>query len=78
MYETEQELWSLFKSIDRDHSGNLDKSELRTAFVKAGLAVPNSRLDKFFDDVDTNNDGVISFDEWRCVHIACSLGRQNR
>ncbi|GAB7350746.1 hypothetical protein MBLNU459_g1297t1 [Dothideomycetes sp. NU459] len=62
---TERELWSLFRSIDKDHDGNLDKEELRSAFVRAGLAVPNSRLDKFFDDVDTDNDGVISFKEWR-------------
>ena len=57
----------LFKSIDKDHNGHLDKDELQAAFKRAGLAVPNSRLDKFFDDVDTDNDGVISFEEWRYV-----------
>jgi solute carrier family 25 phosphate transporter 23/24/25/41 len=46
----------LFKSIDRDHDGRLDKSELRAAFKKAGLAVPNSKLDQFFSEVDDNND----------------------
>ncbi|THW05404.1 hypothetical protein D6D23_09203 [Aureobasidium pullulans] len=63
--QTERELWQLFQSIDRNHDGNLDKNELRAAFVRAGLAVPNSRLDSFFDDVDTDNDGVINFGEWR-------------
>ncbi|KAH0289445.1 mitochondrial carrier [Aureobasidium namibiae CBS 147.97] len=63
--QTERELWQLFKSIDRNNDGNLDKNELRSAFVRAGLAVPNSRLDNFFDDVDTDNDGVIDFGEWR-------------
>ncbi|KAL1303431.1 hypothetical protein AAFC00_006820 [Neodothiora populina] len=63
--QTERELWSLFNSIDKDRDGHIDKSELRAAFVRAGLAVPNSRLDKFFADVDSDNDGVISFDEWR-------------
>lgn len=63
--QTEKELLKLFKSIDRDHNGQLDKSELRLAFTRAGLAVPNSKLDQFFSEVDTNSDGVISFEEWR-------------
>lgn len=61
----EKELWQLFESIDRDHNGSLDKDELRAAFSKAGLAIPNSKLDQFFDQVDANHDGSISFEEWR-------------
>ena len=63
--QTETQLWGMFKNIDKDNDGNLDKEELKSAFVRAGLAVPNARIDRFFDDVDVNNDGVISFDEWR-------------
>ncbi|KAL8965984.1 MAG: hypothetical protein Q9183_003584 [Haloplaca sp. 2 TL-2023] len=63
--QTEKELLKLFKSIDRDQNGHLDKSELKLAFTRAGLAVPNSKLDQFFSEVDTNCDGVISFEEWR-------------
>ncbi|KAI4239231.1 MAG: hypothetical protein LQ349_000541 [Xanthoria aureola] len=63
--QTEKQLWNLFKSIDRDQNGQLDKSELKAAFSRAGLAVPNSKLDQFFSEVDTNRDGVISFEEWR-------------
>lgn len=55
----------MFKTIDKDNNGKLDKAELRSAFTRAGLAVPNARLDRFFDDIDSNNDGSISFDEWR-------------
>ncbi len=61
----ERELWQLFESIDKDHNGALDKEELRLAFQRAGLTIPNSKLDQFFDEVDTNHDGEISFDEWR-------------
>jgi solute carrier family 25 phosphate transporter 23/24/25/41 len=32
------------------------------------MAVPNSNLDNFFNEVDTNNDGTISFEEWRYVY----------
>lgn len=64
----ERELWQLFQSIDRDHSGALDKAELRTAFSRAGLTISNAKLDQFFDEVDANHDGEISFEEWRYVH----------
>ena len=53
---TENELFSLFKSIDRDHNGKLDKKELKVAFIKAGLAVPSRKLDQFFAEVDGNHD----------------------
>ncbi|EPE25762.1 Mitochondrial carrier [Glarea lozoyensis ATCC 20868] len=62
---TEKELLALFKSIDRDDDGRLDKSELRGAFKKAGLSVPPSKLDQLFAEVDENNDGYITFAEWR-------------
>ncbi|RDL37343.1 Mitochondrial carrier [Venustampulla echinocandica] len=63
--KTEKELFSLFNSIDRDHNGKLDKEELRSAFKRAGLTVPNSKLDQFFGEIDQNRDGYITFSEWR-------------
>ncbi|KAI9803386.1 MAG: hypothetical protein M1833_000905 [Piccolia ochrophora] len=63
--ETEKELRALFNSIDRDHNGKLDKTELQFAFKRAGLTVSKAKLDQFFAEVDTNDDGVISFEEWR-------------
>jgi solute carrier family 25 (mitochondrial phosphate transporter), member 23/24/25/41 len=55
----------LFKAIDHDNDGRLDKHELQAAFQRAGLAVPMRRLGSFFEDIDKNNDGYISYDEWR-------------
>lgn len=63
--ETEKELWQLFRSIDRDNSGRLDKSELSSAFERAGVAVSNARLDRFFEYIDKDRDGLIDYDEWR-------------
>jgi solute carrier family 25 phosphate transporter 23/24/25/41 len=54
----------LFHSIDRDHNGKLDKSELKSALSGAGLVIPPWKIDQFFEEVDVN-DGVISFEEWR-------------
>lgn len=61
----ERQLLMLFRSIDKDKDGRLDKEELRTAFQRAGLSVPMRRLSGFFDEIDMNRDGYISFDEWR-------------
>jgi hypothetical protein len=70
--ETEKELWALFNAIDRDHNGNLDKSELAQAFEKAGVAVSNARLDRFFRYIDKNHDGTIDFPEWRGQSLSLS------
>ncbi|KAH6605020.1 peroxisomal ca-dependent solute carrier [Trichoderma cornu-damae] len=63
--QAEDQLFDLFRSIDRDGDGKLDKAELQTAFKAAGLTVSSRRLHDFFNDMDLNNDGYVSFDEWR-------------
>ncbi|KIW06714.1 hypothetical protein, variant [Verruconis gallopava] len=63
--QTENELWELFKNIDRNKDGHLDKDELASAFSNSGVAVSKARLDRFFAEVDSNNDGSLSFEEWR-------------
>ncbi|KAK8148576.1 hypothetical protein G3M48_009740 [Beauveria asiatica] len=59
------ELWSLFRAIDKDGNGKLDKAELKAAFKTAGLTVSNKKLDCFFNDMDVNHDGYITYEEWR-------------
>ncbi|KAM0338377.1 hypothetical protein ACHAPQ_002393 [Fusarium lateritium] len=61
----ERQLFGLFRSIDKDGNGKLDKNELQTAFKNSGLTLSNRRLSEFFDDMDINNDGYVTFDEWR-------------
>ncbi|KAE9572352.1 Calcium-binding mitochondrial carrier [Colletotrichum fructicola] len=63
--QTERQLMILFQSIDKDNNGRLDKTELQEAFRRAGLVVPMRKLSAFFGDIDMNNDGFISFEEWR-------------
>ncbi|CAL5873364.1 uncharacterized protein PFLUO_LOCUS7636 [Penicillium psychrofluorescens] len=62
---TESGLWQMFQSIDRNHNGEIDKAELRTAFAAQGVTVSSAKLDEFFTKVDKNDDGVISYAEWR-------------
>src|SRR5688572_10491492 len=59
----ERQLLLLFRSIDRNEDGRLNKEELRAAFRRAGLAVPMRRLSGFFDKIDKDNDGYITFEE---------------
>ncbi|KAI5858279.1 mitochondrial carrier [Durotheca rogersii] len=61
----ERQLFLLFKSIDRDQNGKIDKEELHHAVQRAGLAVPVRRLDEFFENIDHNCDGFITYEEWR-------------
>ncbi|KAJ5295521.1 hypothetical protein PENANT_c001G08278 [Penicillium antarcticum] len=62
---TEDGLWQMFQRIDRNHNGEIDKSELKNAFAQSGVTVSSAKLDRFFAEVDKNNDGVISYTEWR-------------
>ncbi|KAK5098287.1 hypothetical protein LTS08_006420 [Lithohypha guttulata] len=73
----ENELYQLFDSIDRDHSGSLDKDELRQAFARSGIVVSNSKIDQFFDEIDSNHDGRISFEEWRDFLLFVPHGAPN-
>lgn len=66
---TESGLWQMFQRIDRNQNGEIDKNELRNAFAQSGVTVSSARLDQFFAEVDKNNDGVISYTEWRFVHL---------
>ena len=62
---TESGLWRMFQTIDRNQNGEIDKAELRSAFATSGVTVSSAKLDEFFAEVDKNNDGVISYIEWR-------------
>ncbi|KIW21017.1 hypothetical protein PV08_01596 [Exophiala spinifera] len=73
----ERELWQLFSSIDKDNSGALDKGELRAAFSRSGVTISSAKLDQFFDEVDVNHDGEISFEEWRDFLLFLPAGQSN-
>ena len=61
----EDKLWPLFRYIDRHQTGKIDRDTLREAFERSGVTVSDARIDEFFNDVDRNKDGVITYAEWR-------------
>lgn len=66
----------MFVELDVDGDMRLRKVEVREACRRAGVEVKDAVLDDFIRAVDQNNDGAISFDEWRdflLVSCACSL-----
>ena len=73
----ECELWAIFKSVDLDNNGRIDKQELKAALLRAGIVVdPPERLEEFFQSFDRNNDGgtVLRLERHavanRCVDIS--------
>ncbi|KAF3915253.1 Mitoferrin [Dactylellina cionopaga] len=64
MEATEQHLRGLFNAIDRDKNGQLDRAELAHALESNGIKVEPAKLKAFFDRLDKNNDGQITFEEW--------------
>ena len=61
----DKELWGIFHSVDQDSNGKIDKTELHAALERAGISTNRERLQEFFEFMDKNRDGVISFEEWR-------------
>ncbi|XP_059138518.1 calmodulin-like [Physella acuta] len=60
---TRAELQTLFKSIDKDGSGKLDKTEIINLVKEQGLSITDEELDDLIKEADVNGDGLIDFEE---------------
>ncbi|OWF54278.1 Calmodulin [Mizuhopecten yessoensis] len=54
-----------FDDIDKDHSGSISKDEVRQLVKSRGCS--DADIDKMFAKVDTNDDGIISLDEFMAM-----------
>jgi len=63
--DAEEELKEAFRVFDTDDSGEIDKKELKRLMKKLGQKLTDSELDAMMREVDTNGDGVISFEEFK-------------
>mmetsp|Transcript_6328 Transcript_6328/g.15743 ORF Transcript_6328/g.15743 Transcript_6328/m.15743 type:complete len:562 (-) Transcript_6328:326-2011(-) len=71
---SETELRREFDRLDIDKSGAIDKAEL-TYFIQF---VPKAIIDKIYSLADTNNDGVIDFDEYKSIRRAMGVSPRLR
>lgn len=74
--DPEKELRDAFRVFDTDNSGSIDKKELKRLMKKLGQALSEAELDAMMDEVDTNGDGEISFEEFKELMVGnATLGR---
>lgn len=67
----DKDMTVLFDKLDSDHSGYIDKGELREALKQSGVKVNYLSLEAMMKAADENGDGKISREEWlhMCHHI---------
>ncbi|KAG5046066.1 hypothetical protein JHK82_015447 [Glycine max] len=65
MDDKELELYRIFQSIDVEHDGTILPEELYEALLKAGIEMNDEELAHFVEHVDKDNNGIITFEEWR-------------
>ncbi|KAJ8772469.1 hypothetical protein K2173_027646 [Erythroxylum novogranatense] len=65
MDDKELELYRIFQAIDVEHNGCILPEELWDALVKAGIEMDDEQLARFVEHVDKDNNGIITFEEWR-------------
>ncbi|CAK9178386.1 unnamed protein product [Ilex paraguariensis] len=59
----EENLFKAFQYFDRDGSGFITRDELRDAMTQYGMG-DEATIDEVIDDVDTDKDGRINYDEF--------------
>lgn len=60
----------VFRQIDQNADGHVDKKELKALFVTLECDVSEAELDEVFTSLDLNNDGIISWDEFNKWYIS--------
>ena len=61
---TSAQLKKRFNDIDSDHSGEIDRCELREIFLGMGVPIGENTLTEVMRKIDYDEDGTITFDEF--------------
>ena len=72
------EFMEIFKSVDIDGNGRIEKNELEIAFSKTlGRDATEVEVENMFKAVDMNDDGKISFDEYFTImHVSLNADKE--
>jgi len=61
---TKERLNAAFKMYDKDNSGTISPSEIKTVLQAQEQKLPQAVIDKILKQVDANGDGQISLEEF--------------
>jgi hypothetical protein len=61
----EEALLKAFNDLDADHSGSLERNELKAALVKLNIFISQSTFDRLFRALDTDQDNTVDFGEFK-------------
>ena len=71
----ETRLRDQFRRVDTDHSGKVDRHELKFLLNRVTGSTPTEdELDEMMEGVDTSGDGLIDFEEFRGIHSKAKSG----
>ena len=71
----ETRLRDQFRRVDTDHSGKVDRHELKYLLNRVTGSTPTEdELDEMMAGVDTSGDGLIDFEEFRGIHQKAKSG----
>lgn len=65
----QKKLWIVFKSIDQDGSGCVDKTELKEAFERMDVHVTDKEVDLLLKSMDKDKTLKVNWKEWREYHL---------
>ncbi|KAH3713110.1 calmodulin-beta-like [Dreissena polymorpha] len=60
----EDQIRQVFRMIDRDDNGYIQKAEIRRAVKALGETLTNAELEDMMREADLNNDGKINYEEF--------------
>lgn len=63
--DKENELWHLFKTLDRSGEGQLDPADLQIALKRAGMEIEEEDVVDFMQLMDVDGNGYIDFKEFK-------------
>jgi len=65
--DPEEDLRDAFNMFDADRSGFIDRDEVRALMKKLAQTLTEEEIDAIMEEVDTDGDGEISFEEFRAM-----------
>ena len=68
--ELDEELYEAFKSLDKRGRGCFDIHEMKEMMEKYGEKMTDDDAEKLFKDIDTDHDGMVSFEDFVLMMMA--------